>query len=1002
MKLKLNNIMGWASLLFSVMLCSNLSAQQTIRGTVTDANSGEPLIGASILVVGTSSGNITDFDGTYTIEVPEGSTQLQFSYTGYKAVTVDINGRSTIDMQLESGQVLDEVVVIGYGTVKKDDATGAVLALDEKSFNKGIITSPEQLIQGRASGVQITPASGEPGAGANIRIRGVSSIRSGNDPLIVLDGVPLAGGNVSGESDLGGGRLPARNPLNFINPGDIESINILKDASATAIYGSRGSNGVIIITTKEGSRTRPELTFSAAATVSNMPSEREYDLLTADQFSNAVTNSAFDFGGSSDAFDEIMRSAISQQYSLTYGSGTETGSYRFSLGAQDQEGIIRGTGLERYNATARVNQKAFNDRLTIDGTFIGSFVRDEAEALTDNIGFEGDVLISALRWNPTRNLFNSDGSFNQTGSPSELNPLAYLGLYDDETETQRIFGNISANFQITESLSYKFNFGVDRTNSERRAAVSRTFDGNFVQGGQAGIGTLVSSTTLYEHTLNYVADISSSINLNAIAGFSYQEFNRRGSSLRGSQFLVDEQNLYVNNLNFANQFLAENNNSFTNPSDELQSFFGRTIWDISGKYQVTATVRADGSSRFGEGNRYGVFPSAAVAWRLSEEDFIPDAFDNLKLRVSWGITGNQEFPSGSSQTQFRPNDNGDGITQNTVGNPDLKWEETTQVNAGIDFGFFNYRLTGSVDYYSRETDDLLFRVRVAAQAPDVFVFRNLDGLTVTNTGVDLELNGIIVDKANFGWDVGVNVSLLNNEVDGVTNTFPAGIETGALNGQGLTGQRGQLIFDGEEINAFYLPVFEGFDNEGLAVYTDLNGDGAFTGSSLVRPGLGDRAFVGSPNPDLIIGIRTALRFGEFDFSLYGYGNFGQQVYDNTANAAFNEGALQGGANVDARVLSRGQDSGDIPIPSTFYLEDADFFRIANATLGYNFRGTNISWLNNARVFITGQNLFVFTGYNGFDPEVNNNSEVDGVPSFGIDYSSYPRARSFTFGLDFVF
>ncbi len=1002
MKLKLNNIVRWAVFAIAMVLCTSSFAQQTIRGTVTDANNGEPLIGASVLVVGTSTGTITDFDGTYTLEVPEGATQLEFSYTGYRAQTVDINGRDIIDLGLAPGQTLDEVVVIGYGTVQKGDATGAVLALDEKDFNQGVITSPDQLLQGRASGVQITPASGEPGAGATIRIRGASSIRAGNDPLIVLDGVPLDGRATSPGADVGLNRSTVRNPLNFINPNDIESISVLKDASATAIYGSRGANGVILITTKKGSQTRPELSFSASNTFSDLPDDRRYNLLSADQFIRETNNPNINFGDDVDAFDEIIRNAYTQQYNVSYGGSSETGRYRFSLGLTDQEGIIDRTGLEKYTGTVNITQDVFDDRLTIAGTLIGSFVEDQAAALQETASAEGDMLVSALRWNPTRPFQNPDGTFIQP-SDNERNPLAFLAYYDDFTETARIFGNISANFKISDDWSYKFNFGVDRSTSTREVGVSRLFGANFALGtGVGNVGNLTASTVLYEHTVNYNGDITPNIGLNAILGYAYQTFNQSGSNQRGSNFLVDDQLLYTANLNFASAFPVANNSSFEAPNDELQSFFGRFIFDFSNRFVLTATLRADGSSRFGEGNKYGIFPSAALAWRMADEAFVPEAFDDLKLRLGFGITGNQEFPPGQSQDQFNPSDDGTGISQTVIGNPDLQWEETTQYNVGVDFAFLNYRLSGSVDFYYKETQDLLFRTRLPTPSPDIFRWRNLDGVTVENTGVDVEINGILKDTENLFWDFGINMSFLSNEVNGVSNIFPNGIITGEINGQGLTNQRAQLIFDGQELNAFYLPRFLGFNDNGEAIYADLNGDGQNTASGIVGPGDGDREFVGSPNPDFTIGIRSGVSFGNFDASIYAYGNFGQQVFDNTALALFNRAALNGGANVDDRVIDSGQGGSDSPLPSTLFLEDADFLRIATLTLGYNLDLANVSWLQSARVFVTGQNLFVFTDYQGFDPEVNVNKAVDDVPSFGIDYSSYPRARSFILGVNLNF
>ena len=987
----------------AVGMSSLATAQRTVTGIATDAETGDPLIGANILVLGTSTGTVTDIDGSYSLEVPEGFTELEFTYTGYAAQRVTIGADNVVNVALSSGEVLDEIVVIGYGTVKKDDATGAVASLGEEDFNKGFYTSPEQLIQGQVAGVQVTGSTGEPGAGSSIRIRGTGSIRSGNNALIVLDGVPLDGRDISAGADVGAGRQASRNPLNFLNPNDIESINVLKDASATAIYGSRGANGVIIITTKKGRSGKPQLSLSASNTISFMPGNRKYDLLDASTFISETNNPNLNLGDDVNAFDEILRTANTQDVNLTYGGSNDNGGdYRVSLGLQNQEGIIKNTGLEKYSGTFNITQKALNDRLTLSGRLIASYVKDEAAALSENVGAEGDMMISALRWNPTRPFRNPDGTFNQP-SDNERNPLAFLDMYSDETETSRIFGNISATFNIIDGLNYKFNYGIDRSESNRRAAISRAFLANFAE-GSGGVGNIESiraSTQLFEHTLDYTTDLNSNINLNALVGYSYQEFLRRGSNQRGNNFLVDDQNLYVNNLNFAGSFPQANNSSFTDPNDELQSYFGRVNLDIQNKILVTATVRADGSSRFGEDNRYGVFPSAAIAYKLEEEDFLPETFNQLKVRVGWGITGNQEFPSGSAQNQFKPLDDGSGIQREIVGNPALQWEETTQINAGVDFAFLDYRLTGSIDWYTRETENLLFRLRAAQPAPDVFIWRNLDGVTVENTGIDFALNATFIDKPDMTFDMGLNVSYFDNQINNVSSLFPDGIITGEINGQGLSDQRAQLLYDGQPLYTFYLPFFEGFDDNGNGVYTDLNGDGEDTSSGIVAPGAGDRGFTGDPNPDVTVGLRSGFRYKDLDVSMYWYGAFGHQVFDNTALALFNRAALVGGANVDERVLSSGQGGSDSPKPSTLFLEDADFLRLANLTVGYNLR-VKSEYLENIRLYVTGQNLLLITGYNGFDPEVNVNKNVDEVPSFGIDYATYPRATSIVLGANLTF
>lgn len=987
-------------LLFLSIATFAFARQANVSGTVTDSE-GEPMPGVNVVQKGTSSGTVTGINGEYTISVPSDAV-LIFSFVGFATQDVPVSGRSTINIEMQPDvQELSEVVVVGYGTVEKQDATGAVAVATEEEFNRGFQTSPEQLIQGRVSGVQITSTSGEPGGGSNIRIRGSSSIRAGNNPLIVLDGVPLDGRDVSPGSDVGAGRSGARNPLNFINPNDIESMSILKDASATAIYGSRGANGVIIITTKKGAKGKPQLEYNASVGFSWVPEDREYDLLSAGEFTESVDNPNLNYGSDVDAFEEITRTGIVQNHVLSYGGSTEYGQYRISMSYQDQEGVIENTGMEKVSTSINVGQNALNDRVKLQGTIIASYIEDEATAVSDNVGAEGDMLTSALRWNPTRPFRDSDGNFIQP-SDNQRNPLAFLDYYSDYTETSRIFGNISATVNLIEGLDYKINFGLDRSEAERSVGVSRLLNANFVSGGIGNIENITSSSLLIENTLTYQKEISDNIQLNALAGYSYQEFTREGSNQRGTSFIIDDQNTYISNLNYASAFLPTNNSSFADPEDFLQSYFGRVNIDFFGKYLITGTVRTDGSSRFGENNEYGTFPSLAAKWRLVEEDFVPDLFSDLSLRVGWGITGNRELPPGRDKDQYKPLDDGSGVQLALVGNPDLSWEETTQWNVGLEFGFFDNRLTGSLDWYNKQTTDILFRLPVTQPGPDALYWRNYDNFEIINKGFDLGLDAVVVDNGDLTVNVGINASYFDNEIQDNGNQFPTGIITGEINGQGLSNQRSQLLYDGQDLYAFYLPIFNGFDENGASTYVDLNGDGENSASSIEVPGTGDRAFVGSPNPDYNLGIRASANYKNFDASVYFNGVFGHQVFDNTALALFNRAALMGGNNVDERVLETPQAQGDASTPSTRFLEDADFLRLSNLTIGYTLTPSELSWLSSLRIYLTGQNLLLFTGYDGFDPEVNTDKNIDGVPSFGIDYASYPRPRTITFGLSVVF
>jgi iron complex outermembrane receptor protein len=990
-----------------LFLVGGIINAQEIKGVVSDSSGGLP--GVSVFIKGTTTGTQTDFDGNYSINANVGDV-LVFSYLGYKTEERTVGTERVINVTMvEDSTQLDEIVVVGYGSVRKKDATGSVSTIKPKDFNRGVQTSPDQLIQGRIAGVNVTAASGEPGAGSTINIRGASSIRSGNGPLIVVDGVPLSGGAASPGANAGIGTSASRNPLNFINPNDIASVDILKDASAAAIYGSRGANGVILITTKRGKSGEGKLSYAtsvATSTISN-----EYDLLNGDEYVAARialqggVASDYDLGARVDAFDDIITTGYSETHDLSYSGGSETGNYRVSLGYLRTDGIIRNSGIEKLTGNITINQRFFDDRLSVTAKIIASKLTDDAAPIADNIGAEGDLITSALRWNPTQALRNPDGSFVQI-SNNQRNPLALLEYYYDNTQTTRTFVNLTADYKITDALTYKLNVGLDRNLSDRRIGQSRLLGVDGVSGiGRADLISLESESELYEHTLNYVKDVAENVSLNALVGYSYQRFTNKGQTIVAQGFPdgLDDERFYVDNILFATSLPIGLQSSFANPDSELQSFFGRANVNVNEKYLFTATLRADGASNFVGSNEYGYFPSAAFAWRLNEEDFIPEYFDDLKLRLGWGLTGNREFPGGLVFSQVGPLNGqaGNSPVQTIIGNPNLKWETTSQFNVGIDYGFFEGRLTGTIDYFNKNTDDLLFRFRAIQPAPDAFFWQNLSDVEVNNSGLELGISAAIVQSEDFNWDVNINASFLSNEISNVSGGFPAGIRTGNITGQGLSNETAQLLWDGQELYAFFLPIFEGFDASGAPIFADINGDGIInTGQG--APGEVDRTFVGSPNPDVLLGIQSAMNYKNWDFSVYLNGAFGHQVYDNTATALFSAGALGQGANVTTDIVTSGESvAGSSVAVSTRYLQDADFLRLSNLTIGYNFKDLP-KWISSARLSVTGQNLFVITGYDGFDPEVNTNKAVDGVPSFGIDFTSYPRARTVQVGLNVAF
>jgi iron complex outermembrane receptor protein len=974
--------MGMVLMLSSIFLAN--AQQRSVTGTVTDTGFNEPLPGVSIVVKGTTRGVVSNLDGEYSIDLEPGDEILVFSFIGFATQEVVIGNQTNIDVQMEESiQVLEEAVIIGYGQQRPQDATGAVVALGEERFNKGIINSPEQLLQGRAAGVQITPSSGEPGAALNIRIRGTSSVRSNNNPLFVVDGVPLDGSATqAGGADYGTGTAQAKNPLNFLNPEDIESISVLKDASAAAIYGSRGSNGVVLITTKKGRAGQESLSFSASVGVSSRA--KQIDLLDASNYVAAAEAAGadptvVDFGGDTNWQDEIFQTAITQNYNVGYGGGTEKTQYRVSLSYMDQEGIIKNTGLQRLTGRINASHNLLGDKVKLDLQLSASDIKDSYAPLGESAGFEGNLIGAALGANPTRPIRDADGNFIQ--SQDFRNPVAMLGLIDDRGETTRILTNIGATWNITDELAYRFNFGYDNSAGVRRTSL----DKKLVFAGIENIGRGIIDNTynknqLVEHTLNYTTDFNEN-RFEALLGFSYQKFENRGHFLQSEFFTLDNvppvDNMGgVDNVG-ARAFLG---NSYRG-NDELQSYFGRVNYNIQDKYLLTATVRADGSSKFGSDNKYGIFPSAALAWRLSEETFLKGGFFNdLKLRAGYGITGNQEFPRNSAITVLRADNQGGTYIANEF-NPSLQWEETSQLNVGIDFSILSSRLQGAVDYFNKQTQNLLILVDFPAPANAVSRWENLPG-TVLNEGVEFSLDYLAIETSNFSWNILANATFLKNNVSGIGTT----LNTGNIHGQGLSGAFAQRITDGQPLYSFYMREFEGFTEDGLGVYRNNE----------------QLDYVGSPFPDLTFGLTNNFSIGHLDASIFINGQKGGMIYNNTANAIFLRGNLRNGRNVTEEIAYSEENPNNFGEVSSRFLESSDFIRLSNLSIGYNFALTNSENVKNVRVSLTGQNLLLLTNYSGYDPEVNTNKARDGVPSLGIDYTSFPLPRIITLGLNVGF
>ncbi|WP_224491321.1 SusC/RagA family TonB-linked outer membrane protein [Robertkochia flava] len=1029
-----NNLLKGLLLLGAFMFFA-FSQAQTVSGTVSDPNG--PLPGANVLVKGTTIGTQTDFDGNYTLDNVPSDGVLVFSYVGFISREVPVNGQTTINVTLqEDAQALDEVVVIGYGTQAVQDATGAVDVVSSDDFQKGVISSPEQLIQGKTAGVQITQSSGEPGAGVNIRIRGSASVRSNNNPLFVVDGVPLAADDTqSGGGDLGGGGTSARNPLNFLNPNDIESISILKDASATAIYGSRGANGVVLITTKSG-KAGEGGRWEVNANMAYSEPANSFDLLNREQYLDAIAAyggdaDAQDFGSDTDWQKVVTRSPLSPIMDLAYSNNYGSGNIRTSFGYQKQYGVIENSSQERITGRLNLSQRLLNDKLKLDFNGTLARVNDEQPLITNNAGSLGDLLGAAYFANPT---YPNDPTFNS--GAGDLNPANLLVAYQDIGKTNRVLVNASADYEIVEGLNAKVIYGYDFSKSDRLQTASSDiigFNNGTPGNGRGSLFEVNQINHLLDATLSYTKEFENS-KLSALLGYSYQSFQRYGSTTSGFGFSSsehgdmrddlyqasdllqgqvsgnyqqiinspDQDNLVINRLFSDTDLTAPKPGGFPILSsgydqfdftDELQSFFGRVNYDIANKYLLTATLRVDGSSRFGPDNKYAWFPSAAFAWKLHEEDFMGDAFSNLKLRLGWGRTGNQDG-LGYGNYLFRERYAGIGIQNNgniaipglaiqAYPDPGLKWEASTQYNIGIDFGLGLNRLNGTIDLYRRTLTDLLLRTATAAPAFQDFNFTNLDA-NVINKGVEFSLNYDILSSEDLFWNVGFNVSYNDNivkDLEGVN------IQTGAINGNGLTGAFAQLLTNNEPLYSYYLRVFDGFDADGISIYPE--GD--------VQKIIGKSAL-----PVWNLGFNTSFSWRNWSLDAFMTGQFGQYIYNNTANAFFTAGIIAGGKNVTTDVLTNGESPLNAPDVSTRFLEKGDFLRMQTLSLGYDIPLSGEGSFDSMRLSLTGQNLFVITDYSGLDPEVNVDKTLNNVPSLGIDYSSYPRPRTISFGVSATF
>lgn len=999
------------SLIWLMLLSGTISIAQ-ITGKVTDVETGEPLIAVNIRVESSDGqvGTVTDFDGNYSIEAAAGDA-LIYTYVGYTTERREITEDQVINVQMQFGQQLDEVVVVGYGSVAKKDLTGVVSKVDERVFNKGINTSPENLLSGKVAGLRVV-GNGEPGGRNALRIRGGTSLGAGNDPLIVVDGVPL-------DSDIPNS---SRNALNFINPNDVASVSVLKDASAAAIYGSRGANGVIIITTKSGKAGRMQVNYSGSGYISQFAGE--VGVFDAESYRAAILAKApqeFDFLGdaSTDWVDVVTDDAFGMEHNLSVSGGNKNFNYRVGGGYQKVDGILKTSGFDKKTIAANLNSNLLDNRLELNFNSKTAFTNDQITA---------EVMNAALKFDPTRPVYLPEneeygGYFEWSGlvpgySRSVLavkNPLASLELADEKGETIRTINSLSAkyNFSFLEGLSFKTLVSRDYTLGQKTSFKDTLLWEVSTNRDEKGLiyneEDIELTSDLLELYLNYDWDLNPSIRINSTIGYSWQDFdNKRAVVEEGVGLFVDENGEWDYKVDREKELALDDN--------RLISYFARTNIDLKDRYLLTASIRRDGSSRFGLDNQFGWFPSLAFGWRILEEPFaagLKNTFSNLKLRLGYGVTGNEaigdyrfnvfyRYSLDDARVQF-----GDDYVRTLRGigvDPSIQWERTQSTNIGLDFGFWNNRISGTIDVYRKFTDELL--AEVAAPA-----FTNLSDRILTNIGemenqgVELELNVVAFDSDDLGVDFSFNTAYNQNEILKLDNSndpdFP-GYESGGIDGD--VGQTIQVIKVGESVGSFRTykhkmlngkPLNDFTDHNGdglvddLDIYEDLNGDGIINEDDL--------AIVGTAIPDWILGLTVNVRWRKFDFSGTLRANLGNSVYNNVASSlGYYQGLTESNVTNNIHESAFINDFNERQLKSDVYIEDASFLRLDNISVGYNFDFSRI--IQSLRIYATAQNLLTITQYSGIDPELPQfaTGPFDGP---GIDNNVYPISRRFILGIN---
>ena len=969
-----------------LMMTTITWAQQRITGTVTDQK-GEALIGVSVVEAGTTNGTTTNIDGQFTLSVKQGA-RIDVSYIGYNKQTVAARNGMTVVLR-EDDQLLDEVVVVGYGTMRRKEVTTSITTVSAKDMNVGAYTDAGQLLQGKVPGLVVVQNS-DPNGGVNsLTLRGASTLNGSTEPLYVVDGIP--GVN-----------------MNLVAPGDIESIDVLRDASATAIYGSKAANGVIMVTTKRGQDGPAKVSYSGYFSWENIANDHK--MMSASQLRQYAADNGLtlrnDLGANTNWQDEVQRTGIAHNHNVSIIGGNKQTNYSASVNYIERDGVIRGVGNNLFNVRTYIETKTLNDRLTL-GAGVNGNIRNEWGVGRD---IEGRSVYGAMYYySPLVPVRNADGTWYKDLSISQnFNPLAMINEDQSRATFKRMQAVAKGSLKILEGLFLNSNFSYETQNYYYKAYNSHQSQTN-LRNGETNLNTTNNVSKTLEVYANYDTTIAKLHKLGLMAGYSWEEREiGEGFGAKGYNFYNDD--LWWNNIGLANSYDADPIWANLKSTSRMISFYGRLNYSFADRYMLQAAIRRDGASTFGENHRWATFPSVSAAWRITEENFMKNQnlFDDLKLRAGWGQSGNAAgfdiwtskfYYQGGSRFNYTNPDGSVGSYKNLNAarnvNNDLKWETTTMLNIGLDFALLNSRISGTIEWYNKTTKDMIWDYPVSTSYyPVNWLTANVGKMK--NTGIELTLNFIPVRTKNFQWTSSLNLSHNKNEVVSLSNDqFNAGVlNQYNPNLPGHSTATIQRIIEGEPIGTFYMWEWAGYNADGISQYYVRDEDGNRTGETTITPQEKDRTIVGNAQPKLTLGWNNTINWKNWDFNMFITGVFGQKIFNEPLAYFSYMGNIQEGRNVMESVMTDQKLSDtNASAPSDRYLENGSYLKLATLTLGYTFKNLG-NWFDNIRVYASANNLFTITGYDGRDPEINLGGLTPGVDTRA---DHFPRTRQFLVG-----